>query len=156
MVLAPRRGDYRWALRLAVRWDDMDSLGHVNNARYMTYAEAARLAYFEPLMGEEPGSRNLGLGMILASISCDFLQQLRYPADIVVGTRVTHVGRSSLTMEQTVFEGERAVANLRAVMVWFDYAAQKAVPIPDRARAYIAEREGAVAAADRGASPEGA
>lgn len=150
MVLAPRRGDYRWALHLAVRWDDMDSLGHVNNARYMTYAEAARLAYFEPLMGEELGSRNVGGGMILASICCDFLQQLRYPADISVGTRVTHVGRSSLTMEQTVFEGERAMANLRAVMVWFDYTAQKAMPVPERARAYIAEREGEPAAGNPG------
>ncbi|HEU0196739.1 MAG TPA: thioesterase family protein [Nevskiaceae bacterium] len=142
MEIAPRREDYRWALRLAIRWDDMDSLGHVNNARYMTYAESARLAYFEPLLGEDPRTHNVGGGLILANINCDFLQQLHYPADIDIGTRVSHIGRSSMTMEQTVFEGDRTVAYLRAVMVWFDYSAQKAVPIPERARSYILEREG--------------
>lgn len=142
MVVTARREDYRWALHLGVRWGDMDVLGHVNNARYMTYAESARLAYFEPLMGDESAAQAVGGGLILANISCDFLEQLRYPADIEVGSRVSHIGRSSLTMEQTIFEGQRAVAQLHSIIVWFDYTARTAMPVPEQARAYIAEREG--------------
>lgn len=150
MLATTRREDYRWALRLAVRWGDMDRLGHVNNARFMTYAESARLAYFEPLMGEESSAQAVSGGLILASISCDFVEQLRYPADIEVGSRITHIGRSSMTMEQTVFEGRRAVAQLHSIIVWFDYAARKAMPVPEQARAYIAEREGTAFASNNG------
>ena len=35
--------------RLEVRWREMDALGHVNNARYLTYFETGRIAYFERL-----------------------------------------------------------------------------------------------------------
>ena len=31
---------------LPVRWGDMDTMGHINNAKYFTYCESARMSYF--------------------------------------------------------------------------------------------------------------
>ena len=31
---------------ITVRWGDVDSMGHVNNAKYFTYCESARMTYF--------------------------------------------------------------------------------------------------------------
>lgn len=150
MVVVPRREDYQWALPMTVRWSDMDARRHINHARYMTYAESARLAYFEPLLGEADHRRKVGSGLIMANISCAFLQQLHYPAEIDVGTRVVHIGRSSMSLEQTIFHGELGIAHLHAVMVWFDYVAQKAISVPEAARAFILGREGGTLAGASG------
>ncbi len=32
--------------RMPIRWGDMDMMGHVNNAKYFTYIETARIDWF--------------------------------------------------------------------------------------------------------------
>lgn len=125
---------------MPVRWGDADMLGHVNNARFFTYAESARIAYFEDLLGEDPQFWK-AYGFILARIDCDFLAQLRYPATLDIGTRVTRIGRSSIDIEHGMFLGEAAVARSQAVVVWFDYRTQKPAPVPAVARTFIDQRE---------------
>ncbi len=137
---APAREDYRHVIDLAVRWGDADMLGHINNAKYFTYAESARIAYFESLVGADPRT-GTGGGFILANIGCDFLAQLHYPAQLEVGTRVTRIGRSSMQIEHAVFSGDIAYGALHATVVWFDYTTQKAVAVPETVRAFIRERE---------------
>lgn len=45
--LAAAMGDtFRHRETLAVRWGDMDAMGHVNNAAFFTYCESARMSYF--------------------------------------------------------------------------------------------------------------
>ena len=39
-------------IKIQVRFSDLDTLGHVNNAVYLSYFEMARIAYFTPLLGE--------------------------------------------------------------------------------------------------------
>ena len=41
--------NYPVVLDVCVAWGDMDALGHVNNARYFSYFESARLAYFDQI-----------------------------------------------------------------------------------------------------------
>ena len=42
----PLRSDFRFWHALAIRWADIDSMGHVNNATYFTYFEAVRIEFF--------------------------------------------------------------------------------------------------------------
>ena len=77
----------------------------------------------------------------LPNHSCDFLAQVHYPAELEVGTRVSRLGRSSLEMIQAIFQGDTVVATLKGVMVWFDYGAQKTLPIPEHVRAWVRGRE---------------
>src|SRR5690554_6043180 len=37
--------DFNYSFPLQMRWNDLDSLGHVNNAVYVTYFELARSRY---------------------------------------------------------------------------------------------------------------
>ena len=46
---APDAALFRVKVDMDVRWGDMDALGHVNNARYLTFFETGRIAYFERL-----------------------------------------------------------------------------------------------------------
>ena len=63
--------------RVAVRWSDMDSLGHVNNALYFTYCETARMGLFDRLRVAEGAH---GTGPVLKTASCTFERQLTFPA----------------------------------------------------------------------------
>ncbi|WP_373928083.1 acyl-CoA thioesterase [Abyssibacter sp.] len=119
---------------MQIRWGDMDSLGHVNNARYFTFSETARLAYRDAHFSgvELPPNQDL----ILARTGCDFIQQLKYPDDLDLGCRVMKLGRSSIVFDVAMFRtnSDQLVAVSEAITVWFDYGAQATVPVPDALR----------------------
>ncbi|MDR3416018.1 MAG: thioesterase family protein [Nevskia sp.] len=140
MSTTPRREEFRQFIPMTVRWGDMDALGHVNNVQYFRYGESGRIAYFEPLERDDPQFWK-EYGIILASMGCDFLAQVHYPAELEIGTRVTRFGRSSISMLSAIFLGDKVVAVLRGTVVWFDYAAQKTLPIPEHVKAWVRARE---------------
>ncbi len=125
---------------MSVRWGDVDMLGHVNNAKFFTYDESVRMSYFAPLRSLDASYFD-AQGPILAHIACDFLAQLHYPAELEIGLRVTRMGRSSLHTESLMFDGERPVAAVRGVIVWFDYRAQTSLSVPEAVRGWIRARE---------------
>jgi acyl-CoA thioester hydrolase len=136
----PRLEEFVHRIELPVRWSDMDRMAHVNNAAIVTYAESGRIAYFEELLEYDPKLWN-EYGIILAQIDCSFLAQLRYPGEIVVGTRVTRIGRTSLQLRSGIFSHGEPVAATADRVVWFDYVNQQPLPIPDAMRRRIVERE---------------
>jgi acyl-CoA thioester hydrolase len=136
-------------LEIPLLWGDMDSLRHVNNARYFTWFETARIAYFERLREHIPGAGNepagLGeVGPILASTSCDYLRPVVYPGRVTVGARVTEIGNSSLRMEYAVARSETLAdvcARGTSVVVLVRYATMEKVRVSDEVRAAIAQIE---------------
>jgi acyl-CoA thioester hydrolase len=120
----------------------MDSLGHVNNAVYFRYIESGRIAYFDAI-GAGADLEGGGEGPILADIQCSFIGQLRYPAEIDVGTRTARIGTKSFTVEAGIFlAGDDApIATSRAVVVWFDYVNQRTEQLPDALRKRVLELE---------------
>ena len=138
MKPAPTRDQFRYFARLDTRWGDVDMMGHINNAKFITYDEQARTDY----MAERQRDAGFeGPHFILARICCDFLEQLRHPAKIDYAIRVVRIGRSSLQTQGALFVGERCHARTEGVIVWFDYAAQRATAVPDVMRQAIREFE---------------
>ena len=135
-MTTPTRNDFAFFLPLATRWGDMDALGHVNNAKYFTYDESARLDYFTRLMHDDPRFWN-DYGLILAHIEADFLKQLRPPAALDIGFRIARLGRTSLRTEAGMFLGEECMAVTRGIIVWFDYRAGTPLPLPEAVRAKV-------------------
>lgn len=123
---------------LDVAWGEMDALGHVNNVRYIAWAETARIAFFEKLgMSTRPGDP---VGPILARVENDYLEPVEYPARVTVGIRVERVGNTSVTLAHEIWHaGDRArvVARGRAVVVLVNYATQEKVRVPDHVRAAL-------------------
>lgn len=130
-----QRNDFAWFKPMEVRWGDMDSLGHINNATYFVYAESARIAFFDELFADDEAFLN-GQGPILASTSCNFHEQLHYPATLDAGIGCASMGNRSLVLACPMFrQGEdKAVADVSATIVWFDYQAQKSIAVPQRLR----------------------
>lgn len=136
----PSREQFRYFCRIATRWGDVDRIGHINNAKYFTYDEQARIDYLDQRLAEVYGPQRRS-HFILARIACDFVEQLHHPAQIDYGLRITRIGRSSLHTEGAAFVGERCHSRTEGVVVWFDYAAQKTLPVPEEVRQAVREFE---------------
>lgn len=137
------RGEARHVEPVTVRWGDMDSMGHVNNAKYFTYCESARMSYFAAVRMSE--YRQGGVhGPALAAAHLNFRAQVRYPSELEVETRVSEVGRSSFRMEYEIFyKGtDERVADGHGVIVWVDYSAGRSIPLPEGLKEEIRRFEG--------------
>lgn len=128
---------------IAVRWGDMDAYGHVNNVNFLRYFESGRVAYAHDAYDRPVGAN--GENVILADTQCSFKRQLHYPSDITILSRTSRVGRTSMTMEQLILQGEgELVATSRSVMVWFDFQSQRPVPVPDSLKSRLRRYEAAL------------
>jgi acyl-CoA thioester hydrolase len=122
-------------VHVIVQWGDMDALGHVNNARYFTWFESARIALFERIGVMTSGPSEVG--PILATTTCDFLAAVKYPARLEITATVTKVGETSLTMSYEARDGDRLHARGTSVAVLVDYATSTKVRVPDAVREAI-------------------
>lgn len=129
---------YPVVVRFPVHWAEVDAMGHVNNARYFTWFESARMELFQRVGLEIEGTPEIG--PILAHTSCDFLAPVRFPAELEVGARVAEFGRTSFTMEFAVALADNTdlVARGRGVIVLIDYRSGEKVPIPAPLEAKLA------------------
>ena len=127
---------FRFSITVDVRFADMDSMGHVNNAVYLTYFEAARMAYWMHVTGRTDLK---GMDMILARAEVDFRSPLVAPESVEVGVRCASIGRTSFVLEQDMHERKtgRLVAEARKVLVHYDYAILRPVPIGEDLRRMI-------------------
>src|SRR4051812_32841765 len=96
--------------RETVRFRDLDSLGHVNNAVYATYLEQARIEFLQRF-----GATHLE--MILARLEIDFRGQLGLGEQVEIEVRPASVGTKSFTLDYTVRAGGRVVAEAKSVLV---------------------------------------
>ncbi len=128
---------------VSVRWGDVDSMGHVNNARYFTYCESARMSYFAAIRLRENAAEEKH-GPALAAANLNFRRQVRWPAELDVGVRVSEIGRTSFKMEYEIVhrESRERVADGAGVVVWVDYATGRPIPLPEALKAEIRRLEG--------------
>ncbi len=111
----------------------MDSFGHVNNARYLTFFEEGRIGYLNELVGwNYDWSKN---GVILASASVDFKLPTHFRDEVYMYVHCSKVGTKSFTLEyemvKKVDELEIILATGSTVQVMYDYDKGKSVVIPD-------------------------
>jgi acyl-CoA thioester hydrolase len=138
----PELADHSVTLALPIQWGDQDAFGHVNNVVHFRWMESARIHYFG-CAGLGHMMSNQGQGPILASIKCDYRRQLTFPDTVLISASVTSFGRTSFKMVHRIYSTDQKAiaAEGESVIVMFDYAAQKSVPVSDEIRAIIAALE---------------
>jgi acyl-CoA thioester hydrolase len=117
--------------RETVRFRDVDALGHVNNAVFLTYLEEARIAFLVPLGAEVSN-------MILARVEIDFRAPLRMGDEIEIGVRPANVGTKSFELEYEVRSGDAVAAEAKTVLVSFDYESGRSIELPESWREALA------------------
>jgi acyl-CoA thioester hydrolase len=127
-----------------VRYGDLDPQGHVNNAKYLTYFEQARIYYLIQLGLFNKDQSFMEVGVIIADIHVNYHSTTHYGDPIKVGVRTLKIGNKSITTEQCVMHAEtgRVMASGNVVMVTFDYEGLKPILVPADWRQKISEFEG--------------
>lgn len=125
---------------IQLRFNDIDTLGHVNNAVYQNYFDLGKVAYFTDILGQPPDWDRQAL--VLASITIDYGMPVLFTEKMEVRTRVNYIGNKSLRMlQQLVNEDGDVKATARSVMVAFNHSAQESFTISDDWRASILAHE---------------
>ena len=110
-----------------MRFGDTDALGHVNNASFASYAEVARLEFLQLL-------EKSVTSLILASLHIDYRRQVGFGSRIYVETWVAKLGNTSMTLGQAINANDELAADVRSVVVLFDYSASKPLQLTSEMR----------------------
>jgi len=126
-----------------VRYGDLDPQGHVNNAKYLTYFEQARVYYLIHLGLFGKDQSFMDIGLIVADIHIKYNAPTHYGDEIKTGVRMAKIGNKSIIFEQVVVDAKTGteMAKGEVVMVTFDYRAKKTIRVPDEWRETITKFE---------------
>lgn len=126
-----------FSTEILVRFNDCDALGHVNNGTYFTYMEEARTPIFAIC---NPHLDAHAWNLIVASTRCDFLKQVHFGEHLTVLTWVGRIGNSSFVVEHALQNAHGEwVARGQAVLLYYDYAAQRPAALPNDVRASLTQ-----------------
>lgn len=135
---------FRHKSTLNIRFSDIDAFGHVNNAKYLTYFEEARVEYFDEIVGWKYDLSKKGI--ILAKAEIDFIKPVHFRDEVFVHTRCARIGTKSFDLEYELIgyheKKEILLADARTVMVTFDYNLHHSIEIPAEWKDAILKYEG--------------
>jgi acyl-CoA thioester hydrolase len=134
--------DFRFYVPIEVRYGDLDTQGHVNNAKYMTYLEHARLAYLAQL-GLWNDHLFVDTGIMLADAHLTFKAPIRLRQSIQIGVRTTRLGNKSMEMVYLVEDTQsgQELATASTILVIYDLQTSQSIPIPNEWRQAISNFE---------------
>lgn len=136
---------FEFETEISLRYGDLDTYGHVNNAVYATLIEEARVEYLRDVLSDvatDLASLDGGTGIVLANLEIDFERPLRDTDAVTIGVRIPSLGGSSIPFEYEVRDDHGVVATAETTVVVIDTGTGQTQPIPDDWRAEIERFEG--------------
>ena len=120
-----------------VRWDDLDAMGHVNNAKYLTYAQEARFLWATEEFSGAMRETSL-IEMVVARAEIDFIEPI-YEGGRFVDVEITigKIGNSSFNMLFTIGDQGKIFAKVMTVQVAVSTETMKSRPLTDKEREFL-------------------
>ncbi|MBU3673514.1 MAG: acyl-CoA thioesterase [Solirubrobacteraceae bacterium] len=118
-----------------VRFSDVDSMDHLNNATFLSFFESARIAYMQSIVeNHDPTTVGDGVGLIFAEAHINYRAPAYFDEEIRTFIRPRNLRRSSFRTEFLMVSERdgRTIADGWGALVGYDYGAQKAAPVPER------------------------
>jgi acyl-CoA thioester hydrolase len=109
----------RFLFTCPVRWSDMDTYGHVNNARFLTLYEEARVALM--FQGaREQGLSSLEEGVVISRHEVDYLRPVDYQDRVRIELWIEEIRAASFVVSYELFAADQLASRARSVCVPFD------------------------------------
>lgn len=136
---APPGGDFVYEHPIEVRFADTDALGHVNNAVYLSYFEAARAGYYAAATGAPfgTGAQAAERTFVIAEARLVYRAPAFFGETLLVGCRFGWTSRSAFGLEYRVRAEQSQVAEARlvadgeSIQVMFDLVRNRVIRVPD-------------------------
>lgn len=119
--------------QLTVRFYETDALGHVNNTVMPQWFETGRI----PLFGLFSEQENISL--IAANLNVDFIRPVYFGHPVTLNTFISRIGNSSFEIGTEVWQLDELCAKGMTVMVHYDYANTRSVPLAESIKAKLCE-----------------
>src|SRR5437879_5573226 len=118
-------------MKIPIRWRDIDALGHVNNAVYLTYLEELLTAEVGPVLGDD---------WVTARTELDFRNEVRLAdREVTARAAVERIGTSSVTVAVVLERPDGAIAlDGRVVLVAWDPKARRSRALTEEERESLA------------------
>lgn len=124
-----------YALRVPVRFRDLDPMGHAHHTLPLVYLEEARAALWRELQGSAALD---SIDYVMAEVTLRFHARIRYPGTVRVRLAVTAVGVKSFTTSFEILDDAGTLLSSgTAVQVAYDYASSSAKPLDPGLRAAL-------------------
>lgn len=122
---------FRHIVPLQIRFNDIDVVGHVNNAVYYQFFDLGKTRYLADVMGD--GFTMSGVRAVIVNTECNFYAPTYLGDDIAVLTRTTHIGNRSLRMEQRIVEPQTGVVKCvcTTILAGYDPETKGSSEIPE-------------------------
>lgn len=137
--MTEKLSDYKYKTPISIRFSDIDAVGHVNNAIYLTYFEVARLNYFREVIHWNLREN----GIIVGRSEVTYLKPIMLEDEIICYVRTTRIGNSSFDVMHVLVKktanGEEICTTGKTVCISYDYTANKSIPIPSKQRHRLIE-----------------
>jgi acyl-CoA thioester hydrolase len=127
----------RYSYDCPVRWSDLDAYGHVNNARFLTFYEEARVALMFT-QARLDGVGTLADGIVIARHEVDYLRPVDHSATVRIEMWIEDLRSSRITVAYELFAGPELASRARTVCVPFDLDAGRPRRVSDAEREYLA------------------
>lgn len=111
-----------------VRFSDIDSLGHVNHAVFVSYLEQARFHWWRAFIKDRPFEEE---GFLIARLEVDYRKPILLGDKVRVDLRCDKIGTTSFSLAfKVVRDGDGVVfAEAHIVHVMLDFKSQRPRPI---------------------------
>ncbi|MBK9714593.1 MAG: acyl-CoA thioesterase [Kouleothrix sp.] len=120
---------FPYCVEIEVLFRDLDAMGHVNNAVYLSYLETARIKFLVDLLGLRDLSE---LPVILAEATISYKSPALFGERLTIGCGISRFGGKSFDMIHRIEAGDgRLVALSRTVLVMYDYATAATIAVPE-------------------------
>ena len=134
---------FRYRTIIPIRWSDFDRLGHINNAKYFTFLEQARINYFQEVCQWPWGKYT----MVIAHISMDYATPIWPGEQPEVRIRLSRMGTKSFTLDNIIVspateEGLKLYAKASTVLVALDGTGENPIAVPEPMRSILMEYDG--------------
>lgn len=140
MSPGPRPEDFRLIHEVAVRFRDLDPMGHAHHSLPLMYWEEVRARYWREV-ADRPGVADIDY--VMGEFTLRYHHRITFPATLRAGVRVTRLGRRSFTMEYGLWDRTgRLLASGHSTQVIYDYEAGRSKPLDDATRDRIEAFEG--------------
>jgi len=119
-----------------VRWSDMDAYGHVNNARFLTLYEEARVAMFF-VDARAKGLTSFEDGIVISRHEVDYLRPVDYGDAVRIELWISELRAASFTVDYELFDGDVLASRARSVCVPYNLAEQFPRRLTTRERDFL-------------------
>lgn len=116
---------------LCVQEDEIDELGHVNNARFLEYLERGRMDWYnqcDPALNSPNDER---LGTVVVNIDVNYRRECFSGEQLSVVTKAHTRGRTSYVLQQEIFANDgECVCDAKVTSVVMNMNTRKVASLP--------------------------